>query len=48
MVLFAVVDEGLVGVVGPLGRGEGDVRTGGVGPGGVAVTCWELAVEPGE
>lgn len=48
VVLVAVVDEGLVGVVGPLGRGEGDVRARGVRPGRVAVAGWQLAVEAGQ
>lgn len=48
MVLLAVVNVGLVGVVGPLGRREGDVRTCGVRPGRVAVAGWQHAVEAGQ
>lgn len=45
--LVTLVDEGLVGVVGPLGRREGDVRARGVGPGCVTVTGGQVPVEPG-
>lgn len=48
VVLLAVVYVGLVGVVGPLGRREGDVGAGGVRPGGVAVAGWQVAVEAGQ
>lgn len=48
MILLAVVYEGLVGVVGPLGRREGDVRTRGVRPSRVAVAGWQLTVEAGQ
>lgn len=48
VVLLAVVNVGLVGVVGPLGRREGDVRTCGVRPGCVAVAGWQVAVEAGQ
>lgn len=48
MVLLAVVNVGLVGVVGPLGRREGDVRTFRVWPGRVAVAGWQHAVEAGQ
>lgn len=48
VVLLAVVDVGLIGVVGPLGRRQGDVRTCGVWPRRVAVAGWQHAVEAGQ